>query len=454
MGSTTLRSLRAKLRRLATHALEKSNEAAKKGQMRKVQIPYLREKIAFKGSSAYQMYLTKEAIERWNAKDKEALLKAILSSKEGNDALEEIEKSHKGNSLLVLQRLIGSIIDGNDNEQSRLLADALARTLRGLPISRTLIAHLHGIEVEGSISTSSGLVLRRPVPEDVERSVHVELAAYNLGLRKDELPQAILIINRESRSEREMQHELRRTLAALRLYKIGEVTYSEYSITSDSVLDLGGTHRHLDTTHTAERYGVSEEEEDSFNSFLERVLPSIPSDWIDVPYRPSNEVAVAYRRYCDASIRDVPHKRIALAVMGLEALFLNKGADLDRKLGQRLARLMMYTGMRPNITYQNVTKAYSIRSDYVHGSHVKEEDNSESSGHQELNELMMYILNLLRKGVLFHIANPKLAKDKIIHYVEHTLIGMETAEKRIKSAMGRFESLEFGKIVSDALNTT
>ena len=70
--------------------------------------------------------------------------------------------------------------------------------------------------------------------------------------------------------------------------------------------------------------------------------------------------------------------------MSLEALLLGKGNDGELGLRLRLcgAKLLSLVGLNPVTAYKDIAKAYGIRSDFVHGSHLKSKD-SETDKHFE-----------------------------------------------------------------------
>jgi len=60
--------------------------------------------------------------------------------------------------------------------------------------------------------------------------------------------------------------------------------------------------------------------------------------------------------------------RIMAATACLEALLMDKEAELSHRLSERAAALLRHAGHNPREVYDNVRSAYDIRSRYVHGS--------------------------------------------------------------------------------------
>ncbi|MCZ6866489.1 MAG: HEPN domain-containing protein [Chloroflexi bacterium] len=106
--------------------------------------------------------------------------------------------------------------------------------------------------------------------------------------------------------------------------------------------------------------------------------------------KPPNYYNDAIDRYNDSLLsRQTIEARFAFAVMSLEALLLGKGNDGELGLRLRLcgAKLLSLVGLNPVTAYKDIAKAYGIRSDFVHGSHLKSKD-SETDKH--LNRVVNY----------------------------------------------------------------
>ena len=89
------------------------------------------------------------------------------------------------------------------------------------------------IIVSNSIKISDEIILRQPKVEDFETEYIVPMG--NILKRS---PSAILNIEILGKSFGEVQEYLIKGIAVLRLFKVGSVKEIDYSITSDSILDL------------------------------------------------------------------------------------------------------------------------------------------------------------------------------------------------------------------------
>ena len=438
------------LEEFAHHALNRIYSTVKNGVIHRVKVPYVQERLELR-ENGYTGSFEDITKERWNGTEKRALIDTLVSSDLGKRALKATTQENGRTSdqppihFTQFMNKIFEIALHDKSDDVKGLVRAYAHSLLSLPIIRHATVHLHGIRTEVDIESCNGLVFRSVKPEDIERCAYIELQAFNLGPRKHEIPQVILEFDVESSSYLEAQYEVERIMIALRLFRVGQVDYSQYIIDSDSPLDMSGLHSKWTPIFTSEKYVVEASEHKSFCNFLQSINNLIPPEWITKQNEKIHDLTIAFDRYCDAIlIRDPPAKRISLAVMGLEALFSEGGEGISRKLAQRLARLMLYLDMKPTVIQQIILEAYDIRSEYVHGSvpEERERKGKEPLTPEEVKRVMDVVLDLLRICILIRLANAeRVDKKKLISYLEHTMIGHEKAERGLRKVCSNYSKL-------------
>jgi len=96
----------------------------------------------------------------------------------------------------------------------------------------------------------------------------------------------------------------------------------------------------------------------------------MPTTFFEFGITKIDHLTVAYNRYTDAlSQNGVLERRIANAVMGLEALFLKSSEDqeLVYRLRIRISKLLSLLGYDPYEVKKIVSDVCTIRSRFVHG---------------------------------------------------------------------------------------
>ena len=110
----------------------------------------------------------------------------------------------------------------------------------------------------------------------------------------------------------------------------------------------------------------------SLSRFISKVHPIINSINTN-----NHQYKLALDRYDEAvlSSKDLD-KRVTYAISALEAILLKSNeSELKHKLAQRSSILLKCVGKNPLKIYNEISKAYKIRSKYIHGEHSKPNNN-------------------------------------------------------------------------------
>ncbi len=163
----------------------------------------------------------------------------------------------------------------------------------------------------------------------------------------------------------------------------------------------------------------------------------------DILLRSSNNftfINIALNRYQNAFLNIENYdSQITYAISCLEALFLEEGAELIRKLSQRISLYFKVLGFNPLSINDLVKKAYNIRSKYSHGdiSNVKEKE-----------KLARKILQCARISLLTYIQLDPILNDKKIII---TLLKDKQLKKKKEKTIKKERKSYFLKILDKAL---
>lgn len=323
--------------------------------------------------------------------------------------------------------------DFGDSQANELITSFI-KDLKKEPLKCGAEVELQGIILRpDEIEISHGITLRKPRVEDLEK----EIPVYGyIPSRHLPSPSAYLKIEFLGRSPIEIQMKVNIAVVILRLFKPGSIKWTTYRMYSESMDSFfGGTSTSGDTTHAIETYLVKEEDVKSLINFWDRASPHIPDAFLEIGTGRVDHVAIAYKRYTDSLMQNgIMERRIANAIMGLEALFLKSGAELQElqyRLSLRVAKSLADFSQDPIQVKKTIKDAYRIRSIFTHGGQLSYNEKKKfESKYKELRNLLLSVLDYLRISLIISMTI-NIEKDEFIDVIDDSLI-LEKSNERLK----------------------
>jgi hypothetical protein len=333
-----------------------------------------------------------------------------------------------------LNRVIQEPVDSSADET--LFEDVIVfiKDLDQSPMICTVTVWLTGLWLENdSYALAKGMKLRRPTPSDFEVEQRLDLALFdpNLSLGWDR-PSAILEFACRASFPIDVQQEVCRRLETFRLFRQGSVRHLRYEIKARTFLRLfGGVFGGGIYIGTPYRYKFGQEEAVTFNKFFDTIYDLVPKTILEMTSVEPLEVAL--HRYREAVLSAVPlENRIALAISCLEALYL-KGAErseLTHRLSQRAAALLRSAGKPPIKAYQELARAYDIRSTFIHGSAITDDQR------RSADELCKSVLEYARlSAITFLQITETTDKDSFLSRIDNSLLE-DRAKRKLEEDIG------------------
>jgi len=320
-------------------------------------------------------------------------------------------------------------------------AECLVREIAGEPMEYRATARLDGLVLLSSpISlecSGTKIYLRQTTQQDIE----TEQPAFSTSDRGPyPLSTAIMVVTLLGRRPNDVQDQLDRILAGLRLYRVCSACLLSVSIDSDAIMGFAGLGMlHSRGPKPAMVKGVIRESDiKHLVPFMKRALSLLP---VAASRREDTDPRIiALHRYSDALFDNgVYDRRVLGAIMALEAVMLgsDETQELGFKLSVRTARLLSYFGNDPGETQTCLKLAYRIRSKYVHGglSSPKDKRKVVAAFGNEV-DFTHKVFNIVRKVLLIMFLVP-VAKGEFIENLDSILIGEEPGEFEEKLAMTR-----------------
>jgi len=380
---------------------------------------------------AHEEYLVKPS---WsNAAFK--LKETVQDSGEYTAASQEISSVFGKENERHLEHFVKGLVDKFvenpefDRNHVEELVKIFLKDLNQEQVGQSARVELDGVIMQPErIELAHGINLKKTEVEDLERPFH----RHNL-LQRDLLltPSAILNVELQGRGPSGIQRKVEQATAILRLFNIGSVKWTRYTLDSESFIDtlLHGTLGAGSREFVLEKYVVTENDIPRIKRFWQTMEQVMPSSFYELGLTKIDYLTIAYSRYSDSLfLNGVFERRIANAVMGLEALFLKSGElqELPYRLSLRISKLFSVLGRDPNVTREMVNDAYRIRSLFAHGGHLSHKERKRvESKYRELKSLLMSLLECLRVSIIIMMVGKK-EKDEFIEQIENSFFDSAT----------------------------
>lgn len=353
--------------------------------------------------------------------------------------LYDLEKKRANGILETLVVVVASGVLTTEVRDPSHLDDYVVRFMKDLNEENqeySAIVSLHGIIMQPEVlELDENTLLKKTTVSDLEREVMLE----RTHMQHFSTPTAIMHIRVLARGPRKLQEEIGRAIAILKLFKVGAVRSIQYKMSSKSITSMARGTITSGRGQGAEQYLLTEKEVGSLKIFWSRLKNIVLPDSVYRSPKKANNLSIAYQRYVDALDVGVLEKRMASAIMGLEALYLlpTERQELRYRLGLRVAKLLSFSGYDSPEVYRNLYDAYDIRNAYVHGGLLSQKKKIKlEKRYGDLAQLLKQILDYLRASIVVSITS-RPNKESLIKHIDDTFInsaGNEELRKIIARA--------------------
>jgi hypothetical protein len=220
---------------------------------------------------------------------------------------------------------------------------------------------------------------------------------------------------------------------------------------SDSFTEFfGGTTTSGDTYPALESYILKDEDVNKLKKFWEQISSILPPIFYRFDVGKIDHVSIGFNRYTDALMQNgIIERRIANAIMGLEALYFKPSGELQElqyRVGIRVAKMLGKLNFDPIRIRCAIKDAYTIRSIFSHGGHLsyKEKKKYEAKYDGNIKNLLILILDYLRVSIIVSMTI-RSEKDEFIDIIDNAMID-DAANQRLLSVLNQAKNiLEFDK---------
>ena len=323
----------------------------------------------------------------------------------------------------IFQRCLGNDQDRELQGETDSTIEKFLGELSGRVVTYRAKVELSGVVLRPrSVSLEAGITIRQPVKEDIEKTFR---AFSPLHRPFETFPSAILEVELRANRGRNalLQAKVEHCVALLRLFKVGGAKWTSYDMSSDSLLDVfGGTLGSGTTSAALETYVITREEEVNLKRFWETLSVLLPKNVYDFD-KQINHITLAYDRYSDGLLQNgIIERRIANAVMGFEALFLEETQELSYRLRLRISKILSMVGRNPLQVRETIKDAYEIRSTFAHGGHLDHKNKKPlERKYGDVKSLLHSTLDYLRLSIIIMILS-RTSKEELVDLIDDALL--------------------------------
>lgn len=345
--------------------------------------------------------------ETWNPETYDNIIEDIREEDIYSECLEEVRRritDERGEPENLLSDLIRKIIDLDvDSASDREIMNQISIFIAYLDNSPILwrgVSWINGLKVKESIRLDEDVTIRPPTEDDLEIEMPIPIAQHR-NQTPPTAPSSVVEFNKRTDDVTDIDRERSIILSTLSLYDVAtvaEIRWDRYSDTfhkGPRIIQAYDIEREkldsLPYTHA-----VNEDSMDDLRDFYSEIRPLITEEIIN---RENDDfLTIAFDRYQGAiADDDSDESRLTSAIMCLEALLLGNEGELSDKLARRTGILMGFFDEYHPIEVTNKTRsAYDIRSRYVHGSKIDDENDVSSLADEIIDYARRCILTILQ----------------------------------------------------------
>ncbi len=425
------RSILSKLYLISNLTIQEVKEAIRSGELFNISLDHITGYPRFDAERAKQLIFAYSIINKIKARGEYNTL--VFEITKYRKRLGKIE--HFTEKLLpefFLRNIINKILEYSrenrevpnedlSNEIENYIDDFI-RELKGEPLYFKLTTQIKGVELEPTEEAyhiNDKLIIRKPTASELEEKSHSYSGRKDIAfeyLIQARPPDAVLeqtFFSPYFETNMDViEGRVDSAIASLQLLKVCSVFKQETKITINLSLRREVIHDYSALSIPVLEYpcSIKMQEISKLQKIVEIAANLLPEKFSHQthPVRQSDiipsdisPITIALQRFNEALFKTKQQgieSRITYAIMCLEALFLGESEkqELSHKLSQRVATLMRLVGLKKILAinvFDDIKKAYTIRSDYLHGS-TKPHDID------EIRQLEQRVLNYARRSLL------------------------------------------------------
>lgn len=448
-----MKTLSSSLWSLAKYVVEKVSEHKANGKLTRTRVLYMKTKVANfkydKGSTSYSRSFTNIEKDEWDWRDQFSFIQETIKSIPEYAACKaEISRRCRVSdsqadfwlSQLVQFVVSRAVVGTADDERLVDLITVFLADLDGSPVDWTVRVELNGIWLEDEqYEVEEGMLLRRPNPSDIETETSFELlparSEARFGTTLGPTPSAILELGFRTSDSQEIHRETTAILDTFRLFRLGSVVERGTTESARSILQSGTMFHSSRDQLAVYKYGLAANDVECLRAFLDKIKPvllALNDIGESPPVEGVSSLSIALERYKDALLRQASiESKITSAITCFEALYLKskERMELAHRLSQRVSALLRLLGFIPLRAYNELSRAYEIRSTFIHGSQI---DRDQRRSAVQLCETVMEYARI--SLVVLLQLQEVMDKEALISKLDNSLLD-DNAQQKIQHAL-------------------
>lgn len=342
------------------------------------------------------------------------------------------EKNHEDEVFRAVIKIIRMLLEGESFDESELLG-YLIKSITHKPVPAWVDIDLYGVFVKGSSNVAFNFdgkqfEFHQLSVSDFASETHIHEET-RFGMIP---PSSVLTIRMNTWRPYEFQIETIKALNILRLFQVCAAKFGRQAWATKCPFSmiLGST-LIRETMHVGENtITFTKEMIQKFERFWNFVEPKLPTE-LGSFEKASTTISIAFERYCDGLMSPYPiERKIAFAIMGLEAIYLgeNEVQELMYRLQLRVSKVVSKLKFNTTEVKLHLKEGYKIRNAYIHGGHLSEKEKNKLGAKRiNVSRLADELLDFLRISIL-HLIISRQTKNDFLDLLEESFIDQSANE--------------------------
>jgi hypothetical protein len=390
---------------------------------------YIKLKIDNSGNSTYSKRQETIVKEELSSRDISKFLESIKENPEYAPVLSYISKKYNLDDIpasiclnffmtnLLFERTSETGWNYRNDITDGILVECIALfigDLEGNPPIWNVTLWIEGISITQKYKISENLLIRNVEISDRELEMPFDSVLLNDSFPDTPNESAAILELKIKCNQKDTWNEVDIILTSLMLLRLGSVYSKKATFRPNSFLNFPQSSWSNISYSTNYRYNIKNE--DAAN--ILEIIAILKNKWILISDK-LNPIHIALERYSHALLDpEGIEGRITSAINCLEALYLKKDerAELSHRLGQRVSAILRILDFAPIESYNSLTRAYDVRSNYIHGQ-------IEPEKHKDASKLGEKIIDYARLSIIVFIQlTSDYSKEELINKIDRSLL--------------------------------
>lgn len=327
------------------------------------------------------------------------------------------------------QTLVANFLSGIKDEFIVDLISTFIGDLEKHQVTWNIKLFIDGLWLDEDYEINDAIKIRPFKSSDLEVEKPFDIFSFRAFNDIHSTSSAVLELIYRAYDQKEIHDNITILLNYLRLFRLGSIISVRQEKKPKSILrgeSISTPNVRLGDVY---KYFLSKEDVPNLSELIKRIDTFSPKKIFVAPSEEATPISISIQRFNDALFRNESiESQITSAITCFEALYLKaeERTELAHRLSQRASIILGFLDLPPIEVYNVLSKAYEIRSIYIHGSQTGPEERRNIADHARK------VMDYSRLSLLVFIQMmPVMDKDNLISKIDNSLLD-EKARIKLK----------------------